>query len=226
MLKVKNLSVQLDGKPILERVSFEVAPGEIVVILGPNGAGKTTLLKALAGILPYEGEIEWTGPAPKIGFVPQRLEFQYNLPIKVKEIFEIILGVKNKNKILEYLEFAKAQHLLEETLSALSGGELQRVLISFVLAEEPSLLLFDEPMSGIDIGGEETIYQHLLHTVFAKKLTVIMVSHDLSVVFRVASKIICLNKTIHCIGKPQEIKDEAIQNLYGGEIAVFPHLHH
>lgn len=247
ILEVKNLSVKLGEQEVLENINFDVKQGEIVLILGPNGAGKTTLLRAIAGLIPYSGSILWnnnlnnrtsgvrytannlmnrTSDVVRIGFVPQKLDFQYGLPIRVKELFKIILGIKDENAIHNYLEFSKAGHLENKKLGELSGGELQRVLISFVMAEEPDILLFDEPFSGIDIGGEETIYQHLKHIVESKNITIIMVSHDLSVVFNLANKVICLNKTIKCVGEPKNIKENVLEDLYGSEIALFEHLPH
>lgn len=227
ILEVKDISVKLGGVSVLENVSFDVNEGEIILILGPNGSGKTTLLRAIAGLLPFTGNIIWNSEkSHKIGFVPQDFEFQRNFPLKVKELFAITLDIKDEKKIHEYLEFSKAGHLEDKRLGELSGGELQRTIIAFVLAQEPNVLLFDEPFSGIDIGSEETIYQHLKHIVKSKKLTVIMVSHDLSVVFRLADRIICLNKTIRCIGCSKDIKENHLEDLYGGEIALFEHLQH
>ncbi|KKS19111.1 MAG: hypothetical protein UU76_C0006G0020 [Parcubacteria group bacterium GW2011_GWC1_41_7] len=225
MLSVKNLSVDINGTHIIKDVSFEVKKGEVVLILGPNGAGKTTLLKAVAGLITCEGEVKWS-EGVKIGFVPQKLDFQQNIPMTVEELFSIVHGIKNKKEIEKYLSFSRASHLQSRQLKELSGGELQRILIAFVMAENPNVLLFDEPMAGIDIGGEETIYQHLQHIVKEHGLTVLMVSHDLSVVFRIADKVICLNKTIQCIGAPKEIKDTMLEDLYGGDVALYPHAGH
>lgn len=225
LLTVKDLGVNYGAQPIIEKINFELDEGDIALIVGPNGAGKTTLLRAIAELAPHSGSVAWSRTV-KIGFVPQKLDFERSLPLTVRELFEIVLGLRARVKIVEALGFSKAEHLLDQRLGQLSGGELQRVLIAFVLAEEPDVLLFDEPLSGIDIGGEETIYQHLVHTVREKKITVLMVSHDLSVVFRLASKVICLNKTVRCVGAPRDIRDEALQDLYGGEVALFPHGDH
>lgn len=225
LLTVKDLGVIYGTQPIIEGVNFDLNEGDIALIVGPNGAGKTTLLRAIAKLTPHSGSVSWSRKI-KIGFVPQKLDFERSLPLTVRELFGIVLGFRDRTKIIEALEFSKAEHLLDQRLGQLSGGELQRVLIAFVLAEGPDVLLFDEPLSGIDIGGEETIYQHLVHTVKVKKLTVLMVSHDLSVVFRLASKVICLNKTVRCVGAPRDIRDEALQDLYGGEVALFPHGDH
>ncbi len=225
LLTVKDLGVTYGTQSIIEKVNFELDEGDIALIVGPNGAGKTTLLRAIAELAPHSGSVAWSRPI-KIGFVPQKLDFERSLPLTVRELFEIVLGIRDRAKTIEALEFSKAEHLLDQRLGQLSGGELQRVLIAFVLAEEPDVLLFDEPLSGIDIGGEETIYQHLVHTVKAKKLTVLMVSHDLSVVFRLATKVICINKTVRCVGEPRSIRDDVLQDLYGGEVALFPHGDH
>ena len=125
--------------------------------------------------------------------------------------------MENKNKLSKnILDKLNIGPILQNNISELSGGELQRILIAFVMAQEPNILLFDEPFAGIDIGGEETIYQHLKHIVAKKYLTVIMVSHDMSVVFNLANKVICLNKKMICFGSPESVITPAnLKKLYG-----------
>ena len=192
ILEVENLSVSFDGQTVLENINFILNKGEVLAVIGPNGAGKSVLFRALLGLIPYSGKIIWrTGL--KIGYAPQKLTIDRGLPLTVKEF----LGLKSSSKsnILKALssvgidtgpehEHHPEHHILNRQLGFLSGGEFQRVLISWSLVDDPDVLLFDEPTTGIDIGGEETIY-NLLHELQDKRnLTIVLISHDLNVVYR------------------------------------------
>lgn len=228
LLKVENLKVSLGGRVILDDISFEVLRDETLAIIGPNGAGKTVLFKTLLGLIPYEGKIEWH-PGVKIGYVPQKLTIDSDLPLTAGEFFAI------KEKVTKNIEHAlfsvgfkeeNLERLLKTRLGVLSGGELQRTLIAWALLGHPNVLLFDEPTSGVDVSGEETIYT-LLHRLQEKEdLTIFLISHELQVVYKYASKVICLNKEKVCFGPPLEVLDkENLEKLYGGEVGVYKHQH-
>jgi len=221
ILEVENLSVKLGGREIIKNLSFKVKEGEIVTILGPNGAGKTTLLKALLGMLPYKGKIRWEKGIKK-GYVPQRLPFVRDFPLTVKEFFK--LKESSESKINKIVESMKLKKFLERKIGNLSSGEFQRTLIAWALLKNPKVLLFDEPIAGIDISGEETIYSLLLKLKEKRKLTILLVTHDLSVVFKFASYVICLNKQPICQGYPKKVlTPKALQKMYGTEIKFYSH---
>jgi len=231
ILKVENLSVQFDGNKILEDLSFEVKKGDITAVIGPNGAGKTVLFRALLGLVPYSGEIIWQENI-KVGYVPQRFIVERDLPLSVKEF----LSYKgSKNKITEVLKWVGFQtkdehhlihHLLNLPLGVLSGGELQKVLIAFALLGNPKVLLFDEPTTAVDIGGEETIYNLLKKLRDEHDLTVIFISHDIHVVYQYASNVLCLNREKICFGPPhQALNADELKKLYGTEIGIVEHSH-
>ncbi len=227
-LELQNVSVQLKNEQIVQNVSFSVEKGDTVAIIGPNGAGKTTLLKAILGFLPYKGTIQWEG-APVIGYVPQKLDLERDLPLTMQEFLDLAPRFQQRERHTpkELLEFiGLPQSLLSRSLSTLSAGEFQRVLIAFALVNHPDILLFDEPTASIDIGGQETIYEVLhriqdVHYSFA----LILISHDLSMVYRYANKVLCLNKKQICFGDPQEVlTPEELKKLYGGA-SFYHHLH-
>ena len=222
ILKVKNLNVELDEEKIIEDLSFEVKKGETVTILGPNGAGKTVLLRTLLGILPYRGEIEWLKDV-KIDYVPQRLPFIKDIPMNVEEFFRLKKASKKETReILNSVGFE--ENFLNKKLGDLSSGQFQRVLIAWALVRNPDVLLFDEPTTGIDIGGEETIYSLLAKLKEKRNLTILLVTHDLSVVFKFSSFVICLNKCPICQGIPKEVlSPEILRKLYGEEIKFYEH---
>jgi len=224
ILEVRNLTVKLDNETILENLNFEVREGDVLVILGPNGAGKTVLLKTLLGLLSYEGKIKWKENV-KIGYVPQRLPFIKDVPLSVEEFFKLKGVTEEKIQKVLLSVGIKDLAILKKRIGDLSSGQFQRMLIAFALVDEPQVLLFDEPTAGIDIGAEETIYTFLEKLREEKNLTILLVTHDLSVVYKFASNCLCLNKKILCFGKPKAITSRILEKLYGGKIKIYKHRH-
>ncbi|MGB9598323.1 MAG: metal ABC transporter ATP-binding protein [Minisyncoccales bacterium] len=224
ILEVKNLSVKLEGENLICNLSFELKKGEVLTILGPNGAGKTVLLKTLLGIFPYEGEIWWK-EGIKIGYVPQRVPFVKDFPISVKEFFELKTKEEKEIKgIFKKIGFDES--FLKKNLGEISSGQYQRILVAWALVGNPEVLLFDEPTSGIDILGKESIYQLLEKLKKERNLTILLVTHDLSVIFKFSDYVICLNKCPLCQGPPKEVlSSEILSKLYGQEIKFYEHYH-
>jgi len=228
ILKVKNLNVELDGEKIIENLSFGVKEGDVLTILGPNGAGKTVLLRTLLGVLPYKGEIEWAKKI-KIGYVPQRLPFIKDIPMSIEEFFKLKEASRKEIKeILNSVGFKENPALFQKRgIGKLSSGQFQRILVAWALIRNPDVLLFDEPTSGIDIGGEETIYTLLAKLKEKRNLTILLVTHDLSVVFKFSNFVICLNKCPICQGVPKEVlTPEILYKLYGEEVKFYEHHRH
>jgi len=223
-LRVKDLNVKFDGEEVLIDLSFNVDEGEVLAILGPNGAGKTTLLKALLGIVPYEGMVEWR-EGVKVGYVPQRLPFIKDVPLSVKEFFRLENASENEAKeILRSISLG--EEILGKKVGDLSSGQFQRILIGWALASDPNVLLFDEPLAGIDIGGQKSVYDLLERLKVKKNLTILFVTHELSVVYRLADRVLCLNKRMLCSGAPKEkLTPDAISNLYASPIKFYQHKH-
>jgi len=224
ILKVKNLNVRLEKEEIIKDLSFEIKQGDVLTVLGPNGAGKTVLLRTLLGILPYKGEIKWEKEV-KIGYVPQRLPFIKETPMSVEEFFELKRASRKEiREILNSVEFGSA---LNKKIGELSSGQFQRILVAWALVRNPDVLLFDEPTTGIDIGGEETIYTLLVKLKEKRNLTILLVTHDLSVVFKLSDFVICLNKCPICQGVPKEVlTPEILYKLYGEEVKFYEHHRH
>lgn len=239
LLHVHHLNVILEGKEILKDITFSVPRGGVLAIVGPNGAGKSVLFRTLLGMLPYSGSISWSGPSinsktgkPKIGYIPQRISIDKDFPLSLSEFFKLKtndyaiviralsdVGLSAENK-------SDLQDLLSQKIGTLSGGELQRVLIAWSLLDNPDVLLYDEPTSGIDIGGEETIYNLLSRLKKEKSLTILIISHDLNIVYKYASSVVCLDKQMICHGIPREVLDpKALTALYGGQTTFYQHQH-
>jgi len=226
LLQVKNLNVELAGEDIIKNLSFQVAEGEILTILGPNGAGKTVLLKTLLDFLPYRGKISW-GRKVKISYLPQGLTSLKvkDLPLAVEEFFN--LKKITKVEALKFLRRVgiKEKKFLKKKIGDLSSGQFQRMLIAWALIDKPKILFFDEPTTGIDIGGEETIYSLLYR--FWKKgdLTILLITHDLNIVYKYSTNVLCLNKKgFHCYGTPEEIlTPKNLAKIYGTGIKFYKH---
>ncbi len=225
ILQVKNLKVKFGEEEIISNLSFEVREGEILTILGPNGSGKTTLLRALLGIIPYKGKIEWK-KGLKINFLPQHLNkiLFCKLPLTVEEFFKLKkVGKASIIKILKKVGINKK--ILSKNPCELSMGQFQRILVAWTLVDEPDILLLDEPMTGIDIGGLKTIYSLLEKFWKEKNLTILMVTHDLNIVYSYSSKCLCMSKSGICYGSPKSLTPKKLEEIYGSKIKFFKHTH-
>lgn len=221
---VENLSVILNGIRVLENISFQVTAGQMVGIIGPNGAGKTTLLRVLLGLIkPASGKATLFELPPgrlgrersNIGYMPQSHSFERRFPLSVLDVTSMgLLGPqtllhrfkrREKEACRSALAAVGALGLAERPFQELSGGEQQRVLLARALVRDPSLLLLDEPNSGLDITAQH-LFLELLHSLQEKRgLTVLLVSHDLISVAVYADILICINRIMHVHGNPHEV---------------------
>ncbi|PIZ72883.1 zinc ABC transporter ATP-binding protein [Candidatus Peregrinibacteria bacterium CG_4_10_14_0_2_um_filter_43_11] len=226
LIHIKGASVELAGQMILQNVNMEIFPGEIVTLIGLNGSGKTTLLKTIAGIYPYKkGTVKIN--AKRIGYVPQRLLFDKTIPFSVEEFMHTYSPHAKCAEIQAKLKEVGALSLLRRRVGDLSGGELQRVLVANALLREPELLLLDEATAGLDVSGEKDFYE-LIETIQKKyNMTIIMVSHDIHMVFNKACRVFCLNeKTITCSGAPKIVwDDKEFITIFGAHFSHFHHKH-
>jgi zinc transport system ATP-binding protein len=244
LVTVNNLSVALGGVSILSNLSTQIGRGRITALIGLNGSGKTTLLRALLKEVPYTGSVRFhcghdhTSPFPKhIGYVPQRLLFDPNLSLLVCELITLAIsrrplflgiGRRTRERIQQMLRRVWAEDLYHQPVGGLSGGELQRVLLALALEPQPELLLLDEPAAGIDFKRQGDFYSLISRLNKETGVTVVLVSHDLSVVPQYVQHVLCLNQgRIQCEGVPQEvITKEMVAQIFGEDKVVYAHRRH
>ena len=231
------LCVELGGAKVLDGLSLTVHEGDFLAVLGPNGGGKTTLLKAMLGLVkPSSGSVTVFGREPgrasgRIGYVPQRLDFDRSFPISAMEVALMgrlsrkrllqRYGREDRRKALEALETTGLSALAGRRIGALSGGELQRVLIARALAGEPELLLLDEPTASVDPDMKTTIYDLLDQ--LKKSHTIVLVTHDTGTIGRHVSRIACLNCSLDMREPGSTLGRESLDHLYGYPVDVVMH---
>jgi zinc transport system ATP-binding protein len=236
-IHVEKLSVQYDNNIALRGVDLDVPEKDYIGIIGPNGGGKSTLLKSIMGLVkPDEGTIKIFGRSPKvsrhlIGYVPQHAEFDRNFPMSVLEV--VLTGMlergirpfrkfteSEKERAYDLLSKVGINELAKNHISALSGGEFQKMLIARALASEPKILLLDEPTASVDASSRANIYD-LLEEI-NKDATIVLVTHDLLAISSRVKRLACLNENLIYHGEP-ELNDETVRNLYGCPVDLIAH---
>jgi zinc transport system ATP-binding protein len=225
-LEVEALSVRFGKYDVLRDLSFSVPEGSALAVIGPNGAGKTVLFKALIGAIPYGGTVRWAA-GTRIGYVPQKLDIERDLPITGRDMLHAKAAVSGTSRA----EAARALELVnlpedvaKQPIGTFSGGQFQRLILAFALLGRPTALLFDEPTSGVDEPGEERLYEMIRRVQEVEQLTLLLISHELSVVYRYATNVLCLSRERPCFGVPEEIlTPERIEQVYGSPLKYHHH---
>jgi manganese/iron transport system ATP-binding protein len=222
-LEVRDLTVDLGGRTVLTDVHLTVEKGELVGLVGPNGAGKTTLLRTLMGLLrPRAGDVT-VEDRPRgrhgLGYVPQRHEFAWDFPISVENV--VMTGrtgrlgllrrpaVRDWRAVGEALDRVRMTGLRTRPVGELSGGQRQRVLLARALALEPSVLLLDEPFTGLDMPTQELLTDLLL-SLAREAHAVLMTTHDLPAALYTCDRLVLLNRTVVAAGTPDQLREERL----------------
>ena len=218
-LRVENLSVRIGADSILKDVNLHVHCGQMVALIGPNGAGKSTFLKAILGQREYEGIIAFSEPGqrsrkPRIGYVPQSPAFDPSDPVSVADLFACCmsrrpaflgLGKSMRQTVLECLERVHAQNLIDKRIGTLSGGELQRVLLALALEPMPNILILDEPLSGVDVEGMQSLMDMLDEIRGTYDLSILMTTHDFSMLHKYADHVVLIDHGVKIQGTPETV---------------------
>ena len=218
-LRVENMSVQIGSDAILKDMNLHIHCGEMVALIGPNGAGKSTFLKAILGEREYEGVIAFSEPGqrskkPRIGYVPQSPAFDPSDPVSVADLFACCmskrpaflgLGKSMETTVLECLDLVHGKDLIHKRIGTLSGGELQRVLLALALEPMPNILILDEPLSGVDVEGMETLMDMLDEIRKEYDLSILMTTHDFGMLERYADQVVLIDHGIKIQGTPKTV---------------------
>lgn len=238
-IKMNHLGVRFGEQIVLEDVNLHIHCGSLTAIIGRNGAGKSTLVKAILDDIPHEGSIEFKNTKNermeklKIGYVPQSINIEKNSPMDVYDLitsyrYRFPVFFKSKKvytEIKEALAVFEADDLIDKSIGNLSGGELQRVLLSMAVMESPNLLLLDEPVSGIDKNGMDLFYAKMDYLRDNYDMAIVVISHDLDYVAKYANKVVLIDKTVLADGTPREVYDsEAFHQVFGETSYHFPEL--
>ncbi len=218
-LKIEHLSVRMGQEAILEDVNLHMHCGQMVALIGPNGAGKSTLIRSILGQQEYEGAISFHDEGGKntrlrIGYVPQSPAFDRGDPVSVLDLFACCIGRRPaflgfrrpmREKVLRCLANVRGEALIDKRIGALSGGELQRVLLALALEPIPNILILDEPLSGVDVEGMETLMQMLDEIRRRFDLSILMTTHDFSMLERYCDRVVLMQSRILRQGTPLDV---------------------
>jgi len=232
LVSVRDLNYTTENNNILINISFDIYRGDFVGIIGPNGAGKSTLIKTLIReIEDYTGEIKING---KIGYVPQSEERERDFPIKVYEV--ALMGLYSEvgpfkrfkeehyEKVRETLKLLQIDHLYNRLVGKLSGGEYRRLMVARALVSDPDILILDEPEANIDKEGQSILYETLRNIKQDKNMSIMLISHDLNMIFKETNKIMCMNKTLHCHKNTADLDINDLRTLYSKDFELFIHI--
>jgi zinc transport system ATP-binding protein len=229
LVEVDGVAMSFAGVSALTDVDLTVDDGQIVTLIGPNGSGKSTLVRIVLGLLtPTRGSV-FLRPGTRIGYMPQRLAVDDTLPLTVTRFLRLG-GPADPGRIDAMLQEVGAARLGRSPVQAISGGEMQRVLLARALLREPDLLVLDEPVQGVDVTGQGELFSLITGIRERRGCAVLMVSHDLHLVMASTDTVVCLNRHVCCTGHPETVtRDPAFLELFGPlaarGLAVYTHDH-
>lgn len=226
VLEVRNLRVRFGRTEVLRDLTFSVEAGTALAVIGPNGAGKTVLFRALVGAIPHEGTVRWA-TGTRLGYVPQKLDLERDVPITGHDLLTararmVGAGPDDVRHALERVGLDEG--VLRTLIGTLSGGQFQRVLVAFALLGRPTVLLLDEPTAGVDEPGQMRLAETVRRLREEEGVTMLLISHDLTVVSREASTVLCLSPEYTCFGVPHTVlTPDVLSGIYGAPVGVHVH---
>jgi zinc transport system ATP-binding protein len=228
LLRLEGVGVERNGRWLIRDIDLRICRGEILTLIGPNGSGKTTIARVALGLVEPSAGSVWRRPNLRIGYVPQKLSIDKNLPVTTAHLLNMTarLSLENINRALRR---TGALHCLDRQLSSLSGGETQRILLARAMLMSPDLLVLDEPAQGVDFAGETELY-HLIEELRDELgCAILLISHDLHIVMAASDNVICLNNHVCCSGPPSKVAaDPQYARLFGEKASsvLAPYHHH
>jgi zinc transport system ATP-binding protein len=232
LARLENISLDLNNQQILKNINLELRKGEITTLIGPNGGGKTSIARILIGILKASSGQVFIDSSAKIGYMPQKLEIEKTIPLRVIDFLQ--LGYKSKNnlddKTNEIVVKLGIKNILDKSVHKISGGELQKVLLVKTLMNNPNILVLDEPTGYMDIASGAEFYEIIEELRATNNCAILIISHDLHTVMQKTNQVICVNHHICCEGTPESINNHPeYLSLFGktkiDNIAIYSHHH-
>lgn len=228
VLEVAHLSVRFENVQPLRDLSFSVARGSSLAVIGPNGAGKTVLFRAIIGAIPFAGAVRWAEDV-RIGYVPQKLDLDRDVPITGRDFLATrknLTAVSDADISRTLTLVGISPEVTQAPIGTLSGGQFQRLLIAFALLGKPNVLLLDELTAGVDEPGQKQLNELVARLQQDQGLTVLFISHELSVVYRYATNVLCLGRQTAHIGPPRAIlTPQLLSEIYGSPVDFHIHGH-
>jgi len=229
LVSIRGLGVDYGAGPALRDVDFHIDAGEIVTLVGPNGSGKSTLLRVVLGAVPKRAGRLWRRPGLRVGYVPQRLHIDTTLPITARRFLDLPRRVPEA-EARAAMARAGCGTLGRRQMTALSGGQFQRVLLARALLARPELLILDEAAQGLDQPGSAAFYRTIERLRDDTGAAILMASHELHVVMAASDRVICLNGHVCCAGHPEHVASAPeYRALFGsgtrGALALYRHDH-
>lgn len=226
ILKVENLSLIINNKPILSGINLALSNREILTLIGPNGSGKSSLVRIILGLCAPTNGVAKLKKGIQIGYMPQQVVISDLIPLTVSR-FLLLGGNTSQERVRETLAEVGASEIANSQIHSISGGEMQRALLARALLRKPQLLVLDEPVQGVDINGQIALYNLIQEIRDRYGCSILMVSHDLHLVMASTDRVICLNHHICCSGTPDIVtNDPAYNELFGNsQVALYSHHH-
>lgn len=225
LVEFKALSKSYGSKLLVDNVSFKLNKGEITTLIGQNGAGKTTLAKIILKLESYDKGELIIRDGLRIGYVPQKLDFGFSMPLTSKGLLEVLSsGNLHHDKVI-LNDFVNYDKIKDKDISEISGGELQKLMLAGTLMNNPDLIILDEPTQFLDVSSQQEFYRLLLDLKRKFSLAIFMISHDLFTVMKNSDQVICLNGHVCCSGKPAELDENVDFKNALSEIGVYIHKH-
>ena len=228
LVKVSDAGLYKNGKWLVKGVNLNITKGKIVTLIGPNGSGKTTTAKIALGLYKnIEGTVERL--TNKISYVPQKVSIDWTLPVRVIDFMVLTQDLQDQ-EINDALNLTGVEHLKNNNLRELSGGEFQRVLLARAIAKKPDLLVLDEPVQGVDFTGEVELYALIKKISETLQCGILLISHDLHVVMSATDYVVCLNGHVCCSGTPVAVaQNKEYKKLFGEKsshlLSLYEHEH-
>lgn len=219
------VSKSFDDKLLIDKVSFRLNPNEITTLMGQNGAGKTTIAKIILGLEQATKGKVTIKKHIKIGYAPQKLDFNFNMPLTVAGLLKILAPNGIASDVLQLIHFIDIDSIKNIDVGKLSGGQLQKLVLAGTLLNKPDLVILDEPTQYLDVTSQQEFYKDLNQIKEKIGITVFMISHDLFAVMKNSDQVICINGHVCCIGTPTDIEQNNNLKNALSEIGVYIHKH-